>query len=292
MKSWLNSLLKMKKMLKKSKQYNSDIIPCDILYVARDYVLYLDYYDKMNFLFYDKSLNKGNFGGKVSMKGKRKIMRNRFNKGFSLVEVLLAIVILGLVATPILQMFITSAQINLRSRELMAATDVSTALMEYMNGSKFDGDTGIKKVFTDSTITNKIPSLSYSTAETADNVTDMGSISSSSAKTFASAVATSRTNRAASSENVVGQDVYWGTNGNHVGVALQNVEYNGYKFDVVIWFNYQGTAGDTYYTYDIEMIVYSTETETVFDASGVPSEVESSHFENELITMNGSIANL
>lgn len=279
-------------MLKKSKQYNSDIIPCDILYVARDYVLYLDYYDKMNFLFYDKSLNKGNFGGKVSMKGKRKIMRNRFNKGFSLVEVLLAIVILGLVATPILQMFITSAQINLRSRELMAATDVSTALMEYMNGSKFDGDTGIKKVFTDSTITNKIPSLSYSTADTADDVIDMGSISSSSAKTFASAVATSRTNRAASSENVVGQDVYWGTNGNHVGFALQNVEYNGYKFDVVIWFNYQGTAGDTYYTYDIEMIVYSTETETVFDVNGVPSEVESSHFENELITMNGSIANL
>ena len=226
------------------------------------------------------------------MKGKRNITANVSNKGFSLIEVLLAIVILGLVATPILQMFVTSAQINLRSRELMAATDVSTVLMEYMNGAKFDGDTGIKKILTDGAVTNKIPALNYSTAEAADDVVDMGAVSSTSAKTFASDVATKRANRATSSENVVGQDVYWGVNGSHVGIALQNVEYNNYKFDVVIWFNYQGTAGDVYYTYDIEMIVYSTETETTFDDSGNRIDNEISHFENDMITVNGSIANL
>ena len=70
------------------------------------------------------------------------INRKKFSinkKAFSLVEVLLAIVLLAIIATPILSVFYTSMSLNLKSRELMAATDVSTGIIESIE--KGDGDT-------------------------------------------------------------------------------------------------------------------------------------------------------
>ena len=69
------------------------------------------------------------------------INRKKFSinkKAFSLVEVLLAIVLLAIIATPILSVFYTSMSLNLKSRELMAATDVSTGILESIE--KSDGD--------------------------------------------------------------------------------------------------------------------------------------------------------
>ncbi len=51
-------------------------------------------------------------------------------KGFSLVEVLMAVVILGLIAAPIMQMLMTSYQVNKRSKRLMVASDISQTTME------------------------------------------------------------------------------------------------------------------------------------------------------------------
>lgn len=59
--------------------------------------------------------------------------QNRTNlskHGFSLVEVLLAIVILALIATPIASAFYTSLSTNLKSRKLMAATDFTSSIIE------------------------------------------------------------------------------------------------------------------------------------------------------------------
>lgn len=51
-------------------------------------------------------------------------------KAFSLVEVLLAIVLLAIIATPILSVLYSSMSMNIKSRELMAATDVTTGILE------------------------------------------------------------------------------------------------------------------------------------------------------------------
>ena len=53
------------------------------------------------------------------------------NKAFSLVEVLLAVVLLGLVVTPLIGTVYTSLSINQKSKKLMAATDCAQTLVEY-----------------------------------------------------------------------------------------------------------------------------------------------------------------
>lgn len=221
------------------------------------------------------------------MKGKESMKGANNNRGFSLVEVLLAIVILGLVAAPILQMFVTSAQINLRSRKLMAATDVATITMEYMNGMKFDGDGGIKKIFTDASVTNKLPAISYATA----NVKDMGAVSSNSVSTFAQQVVLKRAAMSGAGESVSGKRVFWGVNGDDMGVAFQNIEYNGQTLDMVIWFDNTKTAGDIYYTYDVEIAVYDVVKDSTVDEHGNLSTAETSHFSEQLISVDGAVSN-
>lgn len=60
----------------------------------------------------------------------RRIRTGYNNKGLSLVELLLAIVILGLVAAPILQFIISSMSLNLKSRDMLAGADVGQHFME------------------------------------------------------------------------------------------------------------------------------------------------------------------
>ena len=103
-------------------------------------------------------------------------MKMKNSKGFSLIEVLLAIVILGLVAAPILQMFVTSAQVNLNSRELMAATEVATMTMEHITSMKMDGGEGsardyFTKADPNGNALTRIPGVGYSATVTNLNVT-------------------------------------------------------------------------------------------------------------------------
>ena len=60
------------------------------------------------------------------------------NKGFSLIEVLMAVVLLGLIATPILQMFYTSFQMNLRSKKYLAAADLANAMAEAISAQTYE----------------------------------------------------------------------------------------------------------------------------------------------------------
>ena len=61
---------------------------------------------------------------------KFKTKRKGTNKGFSLIEVLAAVVILGLIATPILQMFYSSYSTNQKSKKYLAAADLAQTTME------------------------------------------------------------------------------------------------------------------------------------------------------------------
>lgn len=59
-------------------------------------------------------------------------------KGFSLVEVLCAIVLLTLVATPVIQIIFSSFTLNIKSKKMLAAADLTSDAMEYISSLAFD----------------------------------------------------------------------------------------------------------------------------------------------------------
>ena len=61
--------------------------------------------------------------GYNSRKLKHKLNRNLNNRGFSLVEILIAVAILVLCAVPLLKAFVTSAQTNARAKSTDTVTD-------------------------------------------------------------------------------------------------------------------------------------------------------------------------
>ena len=66
------------------------------------------------------------------------------NKGFSLVEVLLAIVILGIIAVPILQMFFSSYKINEKSKRMLTAAELAQTTIEALSSQTYDENVTIK----------------------------------------------------------------------------------------------------------------------------------------------------
>lgn len=196
------------------------------------------------------------------------------NKGFSLIEVLLAIVILGLVAAPILQIFVTSGHINNNSRKLMAATDVANLTMEYLTGMKFEeGDDSIKKVFTEAGDLSRIPSLGYSS-----NVVDLGA-GNGTIDLFTANIATNHNNQA-------GKCIFYNTNSDTMGFAFNDVKYNNYVFDMIIWFESNKEGSDKFYTYDVTVEVYSAE-----DGVNGDGDPITNHFAEKMISINGAVAN-
>ena len=55
---------------------------------------------------------------------------SKFNKGFSLIEVLVAMAIITLISIPLLRTFVTSAQINTKAKKLQNATDIAQNVSE------------------------------------------------------------------------------------------------------------------------------------------------------------------
>ena len=66
------------------------------------------------------------------------LLKNHNKKAFSLVEVLCAIVLLAIVATPILQAIYSGLSLNIKSRKLLAASDVCSGTMEFVSSLVFD----------------------------------------------------------------------------------------------------------------------------------------------------------
>lgn len=70
---------------------------------------------------------------------KKKIKRiQKKNKGFSLIEVLLAVVLLAIVITPLIQTIYTSMALNKKSRILLGATDVGQSYVEYLESLTYE----------------------------------------------------------------------------------------------------------------------------------------------------------
>lgn len=75
-------------------------------------------------------------------KRKRNFKKN--NKGFSLIEVLLAVVLLALVAAPILQMLYSSYAMNIKSRQYLAAADLAQEKMEFLSSCVWEDSSARK----------------------------------------------------------------------------------------------------------------------------------------------------
>lgn len=69
----------------------------------------------------------------IAFKSRRKLNKRgskASNAGFSLVELLIAVVILAIIVIPLLRMFVTSTRINVKSRQMLRATTVAQDIME------------------------------------------------------------------------------------------------------------------------------------------------------------------
>ncbi len=216
------------------------------------------------------------------MKVMKKIKKK--NRGFSLIEVLLAIVILGLVAAPILQLFITSMNINNRSKKLMAATDVSAIIMETLSGMTVDTDTeGIRAVLTKADDSMRFESLSYEV-----EASDYG-IAATDIHKFELDMWTSY--RTGLGEEIV-YSLEFPSSPGKFGVAMGDVKYNGYTFDVIIWFEPVNSSGK-YHTYDVTVEVFDlVEVEVPPANPGEEPTTEIRHFETKLTSVEGAVANL
>jgi len=189
-------------------------------------------------------------------------------KGFSLVEVLLAIVILALVATPILQLFTTSMKISKDSRELMGATDVAQATMEVLTSKPMEGTEGLDALLTDSTSHVIIGSLGFTTG--------CGAIS------YTGDFATFKTMLKDTYSAGVTEQCFYSKSSDALLVSFHGVEYNKQEYDVVVRMRSNGTGGDKYFTYDVDMEVYSV----LNPGSG--TEV---HYNELLVVLEGAVAN-
>lgn len=204
----------------------------------------------------------------------RKSKQNRKNKGFSLVEILLAIVILALVLTPVLQIFTTSMSISNRSRRLLGATEVAEMTLEVLNSKPMDGTDGIKEMFGTDGSRVLLPALGSGTSffVQSDNV----SASTSHAQYV------SKLNYTMGA-GVAARYCKYSAEGETLRFALINVVHNGYVYDVVVSMTPQKVnMTDEYYTYDVYLEVYSAEKN---------EDGNFKHFKQKLIEMNSAVVN-
>lgn len=70
----------------------------------------------------------------------KKIIKNKKsnNLGFSLLEILLAVVLLAIVVTPLIQTIYTSMALNKKSRILMGATDIGQTYVEFFESKTYE----------------------------------------------------------------------------------------------------------------------------------------------------------
>lgn len=67
----------------------------------------------------------------MKQKRLRRMRRTQNNKGFSLLEVLVTIMIIAIVSVPIIRSFVVTANVNHKARRLQNATDVAQNISEY-----------------------------------------------------------------------------------------------------------------------------------------------------------------
>lgn len=194
------------------------------------------------------------------------------NAGFSLVEVLLAVCILALVAVPILRTITVSMKMNLESKELLAATDSTQSMMEYIrtypmedynDAANADPVTGAatKSAGVRSRL-SKSSAGGYTTTGVSD--TTIGAIAgvttASTTKTSVSASSFASFKNSMKGVTTSGSFsyLYYAQNGEETYVCLFNAGVeNGRKTDLVMSFVPQKVSvSDKYFVYNVHIESY------------------------------------
>jgi len=73
----------------------------------------------------------------------------RGSEGFSLIEVMIAMVILGIMLMTLISVFVYGYNVIARSKQLAAATQICQSEIERIRGLSFDALSGLSSTFTD-----------------------------------------------------------------------------------------------------------------------------------------------
>lgn len=201
---------------------------------------------------------------------------NSANAGFSLVEVLLAVCILALVAVPILRTITVSMKMNLQSKELLAATDTTQSMMEYIRSYPMEDYSDIAKKDITTGIAPKAAGVKsrlaksdaggYSTTGVSD--TGLSAIPGVSLTalpkiaTTASSFSGFKSNLAATT-TVSGNMISYAINGEETYVCIWNAGVESKRAcDLLISFTPQKVStSDKYFVYNVHIESYKAHTQ-------------------------------
>ena len=181
------------------------------------------------------------------------------HKGFSLVEVMCAIVLLAIVVTPIIQIAFNSLSVNARSRKYLTAADITSDTMEFISSLTFEDYS-----YTDSgNNTRDVPGLRdyYYGKEAGCNVNDL--ILKDYGELYPGYL------------NYAPEAcVYYELKPNGAFgrvLTIQNVMMDNVKFDVKIdmqnTLGHAPTSDDLYFTYDVTVSVYEAGKDKVLSSA-------------------------
>lgn len=248
------------------------------------------------------------------------MMKKGNNKGFSLIEIIIGIGMLAVIVIPILHTFITSAQINRDSRQVMIQTEVAQTIMEGFAGKTYvevkasvgalktnsevvSGDMALSSI--DGNLFNTVGSYTpyndasgtlgtmltavssnsvtwrMSTIATQSLVSD-NSVMASMNQIFADDIA-AKFNAVAGNDSEARMFSSW-TSPDPVGAALfigyGNIHYEGYRFDAVVSFLPMAANATDKY-YTYRILL------TLYEYK--PEMTVTERFKHVLMTMDGGI---
>lgn len=199
--------------------------------------------------------------------------KQKSKSGFSLVEVLLAVVLLAIIVTPLMQVIISSMNVNQKSRELMAATNFAETMMEYFESVPLgDGTDGLLKDQLDNPGASlNLPcfpglitayDLNRTVSGGSSNYTDGGYAPYEGFQQTCVLVSYTRLGAGIDDGDYC---YYYSTPDGVDWYAIHGYRYDGYKLDAYITLEpLAQTETDDYVVYDITISVYGHDKNAVF----------------------------
>ena len=181
----------------------------------------------------------------------RKLLKRKNNKAFSLVEILCAICLLALVTTPILQIIIGSMNMNKRSSEMLAASDLASDTIEYITSLSFedynDANKGVRTHYYGKDTGNSLLDLDF--------FTNQGSTSNPQGVIKLYNGGPSGKIKKADYKDVDASTGYTGRS-----LYITDISYSNYKFDAKLIFQKKSTEAGKYFAYDCIVEIYEPRT--------------------------------
>ncbi len=197
----------------------------------------------------------------------KKLLRKN-KKAFSLVEIMCAIVLLAIIATPIIQVAFSSMSTNIKSRKYLAAADITSDTMEFVSSLTFK-----EHNFKDTDgVTKHVPGLKEYYWGKDENFNTSNLILSTTGELYPGYPTTPPPQYyPCEYYSLSGNpaDTTWKKGEHYRTLIIKNVMMDGMKFDVVIDMKNTLSSPDSelYYTYDVEVSVKEAGKSTVLSSA-------------------------